>query len=150
MITKNFKNTVAAAALILCASGAVNASDINNDNNAPIQRVQAAAPAESKVAVEEGKKSPVLDKIKIAGQAVLAHADPIKKEAGEAVEEFKKSKTAYEELCENHKGELKWYHKVKYGIMAFAAPVIKAIKTIVEHIVVPIIAALSEVKTATA
>jgi hypothetical protein len=126
---------------MFCSMGTTYANELMNSDDLVSQRVQAVV-AEKAVAEDAKKASPVDNMVK-AGKVVFEHADSLKKMGAEAVEDFKTGQAKYDDLCAKHVGDLKWYHKVKYGFMAYVAPVVKVLIGLGKDVVVPLVQAFA-------
>lgn len=129
----NFKNILAAAAITLCSISALQAN--------PGMDLEADQPKVASI-LEQAKDATFGDKVQVATGVVLGNKDDLFKAGVESVKNFTSAKEVYDNLIENHKGELKWYHKVKYGIQAYAAPIAKVAVVLVKDVIVPIYNAL--------
>ena len=84
------------------------------------QEVAPLASATAEVKKPESTFGIVKDVVtNLAGQI-----EPVKKIISDAATEFSSAKTAYEKLCAEHQGELKWYNKSWYGIKSYAQPTV--------------------------
>ena len=99
------------------------ATDLVVQDNQPLNAItkQEIAPLAT---AEVKKPESTLGIVKDVATDLAGHIEPVKGIISEAVSEFTSAKTAYEKLCAEHRGELKWYNKAWYGIKSFAKPTI--------------------------
>lgn len=146
MIVKKIKaNTtkfVFGIAMMFCIMGAAQANEsLNEDSLVSVRTSQVVAVEKSGEDVV--KKATLIENLKKAGGVVAKNTDALKKMGVEAVEDFKSGKAKYDDLCAKHIGDLNWYHKIKYGFLAYVVPAAKIIYGVVKDIVLPLVQAFA-------
>lgn len=112
------------------------AMDTVLDNKQPLNAItkQEVAPLASATA-EVKKPESTFETVKNVATDLAGQIEPTKKIIDQAITEFSSAKTAYEKMCAEHEGELKWYHKAWYGIKAYAQPVISTVVAVVKEVI---------------
>ncbi len=135
MNSNNFKALFAVAVISMSSAGALHASDAVIEDDFVVVN---SAPSQSE------KKPSFMDNLQIAGAAVQQNIVPIKEEGAKLVTSFTDAKALYEDMCAKHEGVLRWYHKAKYAVIAYAKPFVSTAAAVYTYVVKPIMEAFAE------
>jgi len=130
MNSSKFKALFAVAVISMSSAGALHARD--------------AVIEDDFVIVNSAKKPSFMDNLNIAGAAVQQNIVPIKEEGAKLITSFTDAKALYEDMCAKHEGVLRWYHKAKYAVIAYAKPFVSTAVAVYTYVVKPIMEAFAE------